>query len=74
MTAMGEEDASLLLLDRQIMELNDRISALKRVITGLENRGGDSVNQFRLLSDMFGVLSAIKDFRMQLQADLDKGR
>ena len=74
MTAMGEEDASLLLLDRQIMELNDRISALRVVITGLKNRGGDPVNQFRLLSDMLDVLSAIKCFRIHLKADLNKRR
>jgi uncharacterized small protein (DUF1192 family) len=72
MTSIGEQEAALLLLDRQILELNERINALRDVIDRLESEGGDSSNQVQLLSDMLESLHTLQQFRAEVLKTLIK--
>jgi hypothetical protein len=72
MTSIGEEEASLLLLDRQIAELHDRITTLRTVVAELANQEGDTSDLSRLQSDMCSSLKALQEFRIETQADLNK--
>lgn len=72
MTSIGEQEAALLILDRQILELNDRINALRDVIDRLKSEGGDNANQVQLLSDMLESLHALQQFRAEVLKTLIK--
>lgn len=60
------EPASLLLIDTQISELEQRLDALQEVIMTVAAHGGDTGQQAALLQKMLRMRRALQGFRSEL--------
>lgn len=63
------EPESLLLIDTQISELEQRLDALQEVITTVAEHGGDTGQQAALLQKMLGMRRALQGFRSELREE-----
>jgi hypothetical protein len=61
----AQEEAYLVLVDRYIVELEGRISALRERILTMVAEGRDTKNQSELLFDMLNALEAVKEYESQ---------
>jgi hypothetical protein len=64
------EQASLFLIDLQIEELEQRLSALQEVIATMTAAGGDTREQAELMLKMLRMRRALTTFRTELKEDV----
>ncbi len=62
----AEQKATRLLVERHIVEIEERMRALETVIKQLEASGSDATNQVHLLADMAATLTTVVDFRARM--------
>jgi len=62
-----DEQASLLLIDSQIEELEQRLNALQEVIVAMTAAGGDVREQAELMLKMLRMRRALAIFRTELK-------
>ena len=63
------QQASLVLIDMQIEELEQRLNALQEVIVAMSAAGGDTGEQAELMLKMLRMRRALATFRMELKED-----
>lgn len=63
------QQASLVLIDMQIEELEQRLNALQEVIVAMTAAGGDTREQAELMLKMLRMRRALATFRMELKED-----
>jgi hypothetical protein len=64
------EQESLLLIDLQIEELEQRLNALQEVIVTMTAAGGDTSEQAELMLKMLRMRRALATFRTELKDDV----
>ncbi len=63
MSTKVEDAAYLVLVERHISELEERLAALKNVITAMKGEGEDTSNQAELFANMSEAVRAMQRFR-----------
>jgi uncharacterized coiled-coil protein SlyX len=69
MTTKIEDAAYMVFVERQIMELEGRLAALKNVIEAMNVEGVDSSNQTELFTNMSEVVRAVQRLREDVLSD-----
>ena len=64
------QQASLVVIEAQIEELEQRLNALQEVIVAMTDAGGDTSEQAELMLKMLRMRRALATFRMELKEEV----
>jgi hypothetical protein len=70
MEERGHQQASLVLIDMQIEELEQRLNALQEVIVAMTAAGDDASEKAELMLKMLRMRGALATFRRELKEDV----